>query len=68
MPNKNLFRSYCAKAGLSQAAVAARAKMSENTLSAKVCGHVPFNTRDINVLCKILNITNLADKAAIFLE
>ena len=68
MANKNLIRSYIARAGMTQNEVAEQAQMSKNTLSAKICGHIPFNTRDIRVLCEILDITDPVDKAAIFLD
>lgn len=42
-------------------------KMSENTLSSKMTGGSRFNTDDAKVICKILEIDDPAERAAIFL-
>lgn len=68
MPNKNLLKSYIAKAGMTQKSLAKELGISKNTLNAKICGHIPFNTRDICAICNLLGITSAEDKSDIFLQ
>lgn len=42
-------------------------KISENTFSSKMQGRSQFNCDMVDVICDILNVTNLAEKAEIFL-
>ena len=43
-------------------------KISENTLSKKVNGSVPFDTNEVICLCDLLDIRNNDEKAYIFLQ
>jgi transcriptional regulator with XRE-family HTH domain len=67
MPDKNLLRSYIAKAGLTQRKLAAIIGMSENTLSSRMSGKTQFNTAEIENICDVLGIKDGASKASIFL-
>ena len=42
-------------------------KISENTLSSKMQGKSQFDCDLVDVICDILEVTNLAEKAEIFL-
>lgn len=42
-------------------------KTTENTLSAKMTGRSQFDCDDADVICDILKLHNLADRAEIFL-
>lgn len=64
---KNKFKGKLAEAGYSQKSLAAAIGMSENTLSAKVNGKVPFNTVEIEQICDKLHIHDGVEKASIFL-
>lgn len=52
---------------LAEAMTAAGSKISENTLSKKVNGRVPFDTGEVVCLCDLLRITDNSEKAYIFL-
>lgn len=53
--------------GLAEAMTAAGSKISENTLSKKVNGRVPFDTVEIDCICNLLGIVGNDEKAYIFL-
>ncbi len=42
-------------------------KTSENTLSSKINGKSQFDCEEADVICEILEVSNPADKAGIFL-
>ena len=42
-------------------------KTTENTLSAKMNGRSQFDCDDADVICDILQVTDMADRAEIFL-
>ena len=42
-------------------------KTTENTLSAKMNGKSQFDCEDADVICDILQVTDMADRAEIFL-
>lgn len=52
---------------LAEAMTAAGNKISENTLSKKVNGRVPFDTDEVTCMCSILGIVDNDEKAYIFL-
>jgi len=66
--NKNLLLGKMAMSGYSQVRLAEAIGMSKNTLSAKINGHRPFNTDEVIDICKVLEITNDAEKTNIFLS
>ncbi len=63
----NKLKGKIAEAGFSQRTLAEALGMSKNTLNAKVNGKVPFNTVEIELICKVLDIRDITEKAAIFL-
>ena len=42
-------------------------KTTENTMSSKMNGRTQFDCEDADVICEILNVEDLADRAEIFL-
>ena len=52
---------------LADAMTAAGNKISENTLSKKVNGRVPFDTAEVACICGLLGIHDNDEKARIFL-
>ena len=52
---------------LAAAMTAAGHKISENTLSKKVNGRVPFDTGEVTCICGLLGIHEASEKAHIFL-
>lgn len=52
---------------LAEAMTDAGNKISENTLSKKVNGRVPFDTDEVACICKLLGIHDNEEKAYIFL-
>lgn len=52
---------------LAEAMTAAGSKISENTLSKKVNGRVPFDTDEVTCICGLLGIHDNDEKAYIFL-
>ena len=67
MLNKNLLKAKMVSCGFSQRQLAKRINMSENTLSAKMCGRGVFDTEQIEMICDVLHITDPVQKADIFL-
>jgi len=63
----NKLKGKIAEAGFSQRSLAEALGMSKNTLNAKVNGKVPFNTVEIELICKALRIHDVTEKATIFL-
>lgn len=63
----NKLKGKIAEAGFSQRTLAEALGMSKNTLNAKVNGKVPFNTVEIELICNVLDIRDVTEKAAIFL-
>ena len=68
MLNKNLLKAAIARAGYTQGKLAKEVGMSENTLSSKMSGTSWFDTKQIDDICKVLNITENEEKAQIFLS
>lgn len=52
---------------LAEAMTAAGNKISENTLSKKVNGRVPFDTAEVVCICGLIGIHDVDEKARIFL-
>ena len=63
----NKLKGKIAEAGFSQRTLAEALGMSKNTLNAKVNGKVPFNTVEIELICNVLDIRDVTEKAVIFL-
>lgn len=66
MVNKKLKGKIIAE-GYTQESLAAKIGVSRNTLSSKINGRFPFNTVEIEQICKVLHIYDGAEKADIFL-
>ncbi|MDD7260258.1 MAG: helix-turn-helix transcriptional regulator [Candidatus Faecousia sp.] len=64
----NKLKGKIAEAGFSQRSLANALGMSKNTLNSKVNGKTPFNTVEIQQICEKLGITDLSEKASIFLS
>lgn len=64
----NKLRGRIVEAGLTHQELAKACKMSKSTLSRKINGKQPFDTRDIGLICSALSITDNAEKAEIFLS
>lgn len=64
----NKLKGKIAEAGYSQRSLAAELGISKNTLNSKVNGKTPFNTVEIELICKKLGIHEASEKAAIFLS
>lgn len=57
-----------AESGHTQKSLAAAIGMSENTLSSRINGKSSFNVDEVLSICNALNISDNAEKAAIFLS
>lgn len=68
MVDKNRFRSRVVGAGMTQYELASLIGMCKNTLSSKINGKTPFNTDEIDEICRVLKIEDSAEKANIFLS
>lgn len=66
--NLNKLRGRIVEAGLTHKELAKACKMSTSTLSRKINGKQPFDTRDIGLICSALSIHDNAEKAEIFLS
>ncbi len=66
--NANKLRGRIVEAGYTQKTLAIAVNMSENSLSSKLNEKRPFNTDEILAICKLLKITDPAEKAQIFLS
>lgn len=64
----NKLKGKIAEAGYSQRSLAEKLGISKNTLNAKVLGKTPFNTLEIEKICKALGIHDPVEKASIFLS
>ena len=60
-------RGVMAERGCTQKMLAAGIGKSENSLSSKINGRIPFNTDEILAICVFLHIESNTDKALIFL-
>ena len=72
MVDVNRLRSRMVLKGYTQKALVAEMnarglKTSENTFSSKMNGKSQFDCVDADVICEILEVTNPADRAEIFL-
>lgn len=63
----NLLKAKMVANDVSRAFLASQLGISANTLSYKLCGHRPFDVDEVVKLCEVLNITDPAEKAQIFL-
>lgn len=73
MVNVNKLRSRMALMGYTQKSLVAEMnergiKTSENTFSSKMNGRSQFDCEDADVICDILKVDRLAEKAEIFLD
>lgn len=68
MVNKRQLLSIAVLNGYTQIALAKAINMGQNTLCRKLNGHADFTTKEIDAICKVLNITELSTKAEIFLH
>ena len=68
MLNRNLLKAAIARAGYTQGRLAKEIRMSENALSLKMSGKSWFDTKQIDDICRVLNITENEEKAEIFLS
>lgn len=66
--NGNKLRAHIFSAGYTQGKLAREIGISPNTMSAKINGKSPFDTIEIERICRILGITSSKDKAEIFLS
>lgn len=64
----NKLKGKIVEKGYTQRSLAAALGMSKNTLNAKINGRVPFNTVEIERICKKLDIQSGSEKAEIFLQ
>lgn len=67
MVNTNLLRAKMVANGYTQLSLAAKMKMSKNTLSAKITGKTAFSIDEAIALCDILHIEQDSEKCEIFL-
>ena len=66
--NKMKLIGKIAENGYTQKSLAKKLGMSENTLGSRINGKSSFNVDEVMALCEILNISDNAEKAAIFLS
>lgn len=66
--NSSLFRAKMVLEGYTQKSLAKEAGMAENTLGGKINNKVSCTTDDVKKFCRILHISDPADKCAIFLD
>ena len=66
--NKMKLIGKIAENGYTQKSLAEKLGMSENTLSSRINGKSSFNVNEVIALCDILNISDNAEKANIFLS
>lgn len=66
--SNNKLKGKIAEAGFSQRSLAKEIGMSKNSLNSKINGKTPFNTTEIQRICEKLGITDLSEKASIFLS
>ena len=67
MINRHKLLGKMAEAGISQKGLAQLLRVSENTVGSRINGRSPFNTVEIEAICRALNITAAAEKVEIFL-
>lgn len=66
MTNKELLEDKIEKSGLKKNFIAKAIGLSPYGLAKKINNETEFKTSEVNELCKILNITDLAEKDRIF--
>ena len=67
MINKQKLLAKMVEAGYTQKSLAKAVNMSKNTINAKLNGKGCFNTKQIELICEILNIISGQEKIDIFL-
>ena len=65
--NSKKLRARMVEAGYTQKTLAQAIGKSENTLSSKMKGRIPFTTDEVLTICDCLKITDNSEKAQIFL-
>lgn len=68
MVNTRKLLGIMAEQGITQKVLANELQRAENTVSAKIRGLKPFDTDEALKVCDVLNITDNAEKAEIFLS
>ena len=68
MTNTKLLNSKIVLEGYTQRSLASKAKMSKNTLNAKINNRASFDTNEIELLCSLLHIYDPVEKCEIFLS
>ena len=63
----NKLRGKMAEAGFTQKSLAKAIGISANSMNDKINKRRPFNTVEIEAICKALGITDCSEKARIFL-
>ena len=67
MVDTNKLKARLALAGYTQEQLAKEAGMSVNSLNCKINGKAVFNCDEVDAICKVLGVKELAEKAEIFL-
>ena len=67
MVDTNKLKARLALAGYTQEQLAKEAGMSVNSLNCKINGRAVFNCDEVDAICKVLGVKELAEKAEIFL-
>ena len=65
--NMNKLRGKIVEAGMTQDELAKACGISRSTLSRKIRGRQPFDTREVIAICNTLNIHDNNEKVEIFL-
>ena len=66
MTDTNLLIKYIKKNGLKYGFIAEKLGISYHWLKKKIWNEVPFKAYEIQILCELLNITDLQEKERIF--
>lgn len=67
MVNVNQLKGRIVMNGYNQREISSLLRISESLLSSKINNRAPFDTKEIDLLCELLNITEDQDKIDIFL-
>lgn len=67
MVNTTELKAQIVRSGYNQKTLAKAAKMSVNSLNAKINGRKPMHCDEADILCKLLGITDPVEKVNIFL-
>lgn len=67
MVDKRTLTAKMIQAGYTQRSLASAMGVSKNTICEKINGRRPFNTEEVETICKILSITSGQEKLDIFL-